>query len=198
MSFSKHISAYLFLFYFILCIFIFLFFIFFFLSIFILLYNTFCLLFFFPHCILTFVVCFPLLYQRHITPNLSYTWAMYIVHTYVYIHAQCICSLIYIKYIEMRSVHARDSCFTRKLVALDLVEWGAHSRIFLSLLFIYFVIFSFYFFIFFHHWSYLFSFLFSCIFLGEAIGQRFLGNESHVEHFKLLERAPTFILIGAR
>ncbi|XP_034934112.1 semaphorin-1A-like isoform X2 [Chelonus insularis] len=32
----------------------------------------------------------------------------------------------------------------------------------------------------------------------EVIGQRFLGNESHVEHFKLLERAPTFILIGAR
>ncbi|XP_063995901.1 semaphorin-1A-like isoform X1 [Diachasmimorpha longicaudata] len=32
----------------------------------------------------------------------------------------------------------------------------------------------------------------------DVIGQRFLGNESHVEHFKLLERAPTFILIGAR
>ncbi|KAH0545688.1 hypothetical protein KQX54_002378 [Cotesia glomerata] len=35
-------------------------------------------------------------------------------------------------------------------------------------------------------------------FTREVIGQRFLGNESHVEHFKLLERAPTFILIGAR
>lgn len=33
---------------------------------------------------------------------------------------------------------------------------------------------------------------------GEVIGQRFLGNESHVEHFKLLERATTSILIGAR
>lgn len=33
---------------------------------------------------------------------------------------------------------------------------------------------------------------------GEVIGQRFLGNESHVEHFKLLERAATSILIGAR
>ncbi|XP_015594724.1 semaphorin-1A isoform X2 [Cephus cinctus] len=32
----------------------------------------------------------------------------------------------------------------------------------------------------------------------EVIGQRFLGNESHVEHFKLLERAPTSIFIGAR
>ncbi|XP_043282573.1 semaphorin-1A-like isoform X2 [Venturia canescens] len=32
----------------------------------------------------------------------------------------------------------------------------------------------------------------------EVIGQRFLGNESHVEHFKLLERASTFFLIGAR
>ncbi|XP_029677618.1 semaphorin-1A-like isoform X2 [Formica exsecta] len=32
----------------------------------------------------------------------------------------------------------------------------------------------------------------------EVIGQRFLGNESHVEHFKLLERAATSILIGAR
>ncbi|XP_043680906.1 semaphorin-1A-like isoform X2 [Vespula pensylvanica] len=32
----------------------------------------------------------------------------------------------------------------------------------------------------------------------EVIGQRFLGNESHVEHFKLLERASTSILIGAR
>ncbi|XP_076623586.1 semaphorin-1A isoform X3 [Colletes latitarsis] len=32
----------------------------------------------------------------------------------------------------------------------------------------------------------------------EVIGQRFLGNESHVEHFKLLERATTSILIGAR
>ncbi|XP_031787888.1 semaphorin-1A isoform X3 [Nasonia vitripennis] len=32
----------------------------------------------------------------------------------------------------------------------------------------------------------------------EVIGQRFLGNESHVEHFKLLERSSTFILIGAR
>ncbi|XP_051164916.1 semaphorin-1A-like isoform X2 [Leptopilina boulardi] len=32
----------------------------------------------------------------------------------------------------------------------------------------------------------------------DVIGQRFLGNESHVEHFKLLERAATFILIGAR
>ncbi|XP_012285377.1 semaphorin-1A isoform X2 [Orussus abietinus] len=32
----------------------------------------------------------------------------------------------------------------------------------------------------------------------EVVGQRFLGNESHVEHFKLLERAATFILIGAR
>ncbi|KAG7206307.1 hypothetical protein KM043_003683 [Ampulex compressa] len=36
------------------------------------------------------------------------------------------------------------------------------------------------------------------IFRGEVIGQRFLGNESHVEHFKLLERATTSILIGAR
>nr|KAF7402198.1 hypothetical protein H0235_015534 [Vespula pensylvanica] len=34
--------------------------------------------------------------------------------------------------------------------------------------------------------------------VGEVIGQRFLGNESHVEHFKLLERASTSILIGAR
>ncbi|KAL7297725.1 hypothetical protein TKK_0008760 [Trichogramma kaykai] len=33
---------------------------------------------------------------------------------------------------------------------------------------------------------------------GEVIGQRFLGNESHVEHFKLLERSPTYFLIGAR
>ncbi|XP_076651758.1 semaphorin-1A isoform X1 [Halictus rubicundus] len=33
---------------------------------------------------------------------------------------------------------------------------------------------------------------------SEVIGQRFLGNESHVEHFKLLERATTSILIGAR
>ncbi|KAL2739015.1 semaphorin-1A-like isoform X1, partial [Vespula squamosa] len=33
--------------------------------------------------------------------------------------------------------------------------------------------------------------------IGEVIGQRFLGNESHVEHFKLLERASTSILIGA-
>ncbi|XP_014608962.1 PREDICTED: semaphorin-1A-like [Polistes canadensis] len=33
---------------------------------------------------------------------------------------------------------------------------------------------------------------------GEVIGQRFLGNESHVEHFKLLERVSTSILIGAR
>ncbi|XP_014234777.1 semaphorin-1A-like isoform X1 [Trichogramma pretiosum] len=32
----------------------------------------------------------------------------------------------------------------------------------------------------------------------EVIGQRFLGNESHVEHFKLLERSPTYFLIGAR
>ncbi|XP_061927760.1 semaphorin-1A isoform X2 [Apis cerana] len=41
-----------------------------------------------------------------------------------------------------------------------------------------------------------FSSLFST--RGEVIGQRFLGNESHVEHFKLLERATTSILIGAR
>ncbi|XP_066598820.1 semaphorin-1A-like isoform X2 [Prorops nasuta] len=34
--------------------------------------------------------------------------------------------------------------------------------------------------------------------LREVIGQRFLGNESHVEHFKLLERSTTSILIGAR
>ncbi|GAB1869784.1 Sema domain-containing protein [Camponotus japonicus] len=32
----------------------------------------------------------------------------------------------------------------------------------------------------------------------EVMGQRFLGNESHVEHFKLLDRAATSILIGAR
>ncbi|XP_076224820.1 semaphorin-1A isoform X6 [Nomia melanderi] len=33
---------------------------------------------------------------------------------------------------------------------------------------------------------------------SEVVGQRFLGNDSHVEHFKLLERATTSILIGAR
>ncbi|XP_014203594.1 semaphorin-1A-like [Copidosoma floridanum] len=32
----------------------------------------------------------------------------------------------------------------------------------------------------------------------EVVGQRFLGNETHVKHFKLLERSPTFMLIGAR
>jgi semaphorin 6 len=32
----------------------------------------------------------------------------------------------------------------------------------------------------------------------DVVGQQFLGNESHVEHFKFLERATTSILIGAR
>ncbi|XP_012264819.1 semaphorin-1A-like isoform X2 [Athalia rosae] len=32
----------------------------------------------------------------------------------------------------------------------------------------------------------------------DVVGQRFLGNESHVEHFKLLERTRTSVLIGAR
>lgn len=40
--------------------------------------------------------------------------------------------------------------------------------------------------------------MFSFFVTGDVSGQRFLGNDSHVEHFKLLERSATYVLIGAR